>query len=65
MGLYHVYAQKTLPLSGPITKMYVFAAFTQNQSALTSFGQNPKYVSICPVGVALFYVDKWPDGQVT
>ena len=49
--------------------MYVFlhgvfsADFTQNRSALTSFSKNPKYVSICVVGVALFHVDRWADGQ--
>jgi hypothetical protein len=70
MGLYHVYAHKTLPLSGSIKKMYVlmqcvfFAAFTQNQSELTSFSQDPKYASICLVGVMLFRLDKWPDGQM-
>jgi hypothetical protein len=71
MGLYHGFAQKTLPLWGPVTEMHVsmqcvfFATFTQNQPELTSFSQNPKYVIICLVGVVLFRLDKWPDGQMT
>jgi hypothetical protein len=35
-----------------------FAVFTQNLSALTSLSENPKYVSICVVGVVLLCVDK-------